>query len=151
MEGYSRVRCCLLKFVHVWLITQSYVGTRNASTARNEVLGVHEGGFGEVGDNRSRRTDGRGVGASAKLIIGCVFITSVMAAILSGLSNNYNTALSSVAGILAIKIGALNLLTVRSRLITGDMASGKEGGISQRKNQVLPSVSLSIAIAPSFH
>ena len=74
-----------------------------------------------------------------------------MAAILAGLSNNYNTALSSVAGILAIKIGALNLLTVRSRLITGDMASGKEGGISQRKNQVLPSVSLSIAIAPSFH
>ena len=106
----------------------------------------------EIGDTTvGRRTDGRGVGASAKLIIGCVFITSVMAAILAGLSNNYNTALSSVAGILAIKIGALNLLTVRSRLITGDMASGKEGGISQRKNQVLPSVSLSIAIAPSFH
>ena len=29
------------------------------------------------------------------------------------------------------QIGALNLLTVRSRLLTGDFASGKEGGVSQ--------------------
>ena len=49
----------------------------------------------------------------------------------SGLSQSYNTALASCAGILAIKIGALNLLTVRSRLLTGDFASGKEGGVSQ--------------------
>ena len=55
-----------------------------------------------------------------------------MAAVLAGLSNtSYTKALGTVAGVLAIKIGALNLLTVRSRLITGDMASGKEGGKSQ--------------------
>ena len=55
-----------------------------------------------------------------------------MAAILAGLSNtSYSKALACTAGILAIKIGALNLLTVRSRLLTGDMSSGKEGGVSQ--------------------
>ena len=47
------------------------------------------------------------------------------------LSTSYTTALASCASILAIKIGALNLMTVRSRLLTGDFASGKEGGVSQ--------------------
>merc|ERR1712224_1015426 len=44
---------------------------------------------------------------------------------------SYTKALGTCAGVLAIKIGALNLLTVRSRPLTGDMASGKEGGKSQ--------------------
>ena len=49
----------------------------------------------------------------------------------ASLSTSYATALASCAGVLAIKIGALNLLTVRSRLLTGDFGSGKEGGVSQ--------------------
>jgi len=62
-------------------------------------------------------------------------IGAFMAGILSGLTNSYNIALGQCAAALAIKIGALNLLTVRSRLITGDMSSGKEGGISQKADQ----------------
>ena len=54
-----------------------------------------------------------------------------MAAVLAGLSNTYSTALGHVAGVLAVKVGVLNLMTVRSRLITGDMSSGKEGGVNQ--------------------
>ena len=46
-----------------------------------------------------------------------------MAAVLAGLSNTYSTALGHVAGVLAVKVGVLNLMTVRSRLITGDMSS----------------------------
>jgi len=50
---------------------------------------------------------------------------------LAALSSNYITALGHVAGALTIKVGVLHLLTVRSRLITGDVKSGKEGGVTQ--------------------
>ena len=56
---------------------------------------------------------------------------------LAGLSSNYVTALGHLSAALAIKIGALNLMTVRSRLLTGDMSSGKEGGVSQPADQVM--------------
>ena len=49
-----------------------------------------------------------------------------MAASRWSLQHLVHKGLASCAGILAFKIGALNLLTVRSRLLTGDMASGKE-------------------------
>lgn len=55
-----------------------------------------------------------------------------MSFLFSGLSKAFPVALASVSAILAIKMGALNLLTVRSRLLTGDMSSGKEGGKSQK-------------------
>lgn len=62
-----------------------------------------------------------------------------MAAVWAGLcSNNFNTALAQVSSVLAIKIGALNLLTVRSRLLTGDMATGKEGGVVSKGEQAMP-------------
>ena len=57
-------------------------------------------------------------------------------------STSYIKALGTVSGILAIKIGALNLLTVRSRLLTGDMASGKEGGKSQPADMAMNAFSV---------
>jgi hypothetical protein len=41
------------------------------------------------------------------------------------LSGSFNTALAHVAAALAFKIGAINLLTVRSRLLTNDWGAGK--------------------------
>lgn len=79
-----------------------------------------------------------------------------MAAILSGLSSSFNTALCQVSAILAFKVGALNLLTVRSRLLTGDMASGKEGGHSQPADQAMSGMSVAFfklalgAVGPTF-
>lgn len=42
-----------------------------------------------------------------------------------GISPKFNEALASVAGALAFKIGVLNLMTVRSRFISGDMKTGR--------------------------
>ena len=72
------------------------------------------------------------------------------------LSSNYNTALGHVAGILAIKVGVLNLMTVRSRLLTGDFASGKEGGVSQPADENMSPMSVAFfkmalcAVGPTF-
>lgn len=77
------------------------------------------------------------------MLVSAPVVYKTMSSILyefAGLSKDYNTALCSVASILAIKIGALNLLTVRSRLITGDFATGKEGGVSQPADEVIAPV-----------
>ncbi|KAL3909204.1 MAG: hypothetical protein SGPRY_009514 [Prymnesium sp.] len=42
-----------------------------------------------------------------------------------GISPKFNEALASVAGALAFKVGVLNLMTVRSRFISGDMKTGR--------------------------
>lgn len=44
-----------------------------------------------------------------------------------GVSPAFNKALVRVAGALAIKIGVVHVLTVRSRILTGDNASGRAG------------------------
>lgn len=79
-----------------------------------------------------------------------------MAAVLAGLSNTYSTALGHVAGVLAVKVGVLNLMTVRSRLITGDMSSGKEGGVNQPADLAMSPMSVTFfktmlgAVGPTF-
>eukprot|EP00316_Scyphosphaera_apsteinii_P021352 CAMPEP_0119300142 /NCGR_PEP_ID=MMETSP1333-20130426/2136_1 /TAXON_ID=418940 /ORGANISM="Scyphosphaera apsteinii, Strain RCC1455" /LENGTH=173 /DNA_ID=CAMNT_0007301811 /DNA_START=40 /DNA_END=562 /DNA_ORIENTATION=+ len=40
----------------------------------------------------------------------------------------FNKALAQVAAALAVKVGALNLMTVRSRMLTGDFSTGKPHG-----------------------
>ena len=49
-----------------------------------------------------------------------------MSAILAGLSNSYTTALGHVTAALAVKIGVLNLATVRSRTRLGTTQTRRE-------------------------
>merc|ERR1712039_163232 len=51
---------------------------------------------------------------------------------------DYQTAVVQGASLLAIKLGTLNLLTVRSRLLTGDMGAGKPGGKSWKEESLMP-------------
>ena len=60
--------------------------------------------------------------------------------VMFALSSAFPTALGHVAAALAIKANALNLLTVRSRLITGDMATGKEGNVVTKEVKLMPIV-----------
>jgi len=59
-------------------------------------------------------------------------------------SSNYTTALGHVTGTLAMKVGVLHLLTVRSRFITGDQKSGKEGGVVQPAETAMAPVVISL-------
>ena len=73
-----------------------------------------------------------------------------------GVSAAFNAALAKVAGALALKIGVINLLTVRSRLLTGDSTTGKPLGKNFEEELAMPqwvgmffSISLG-AVGPTF-
>ena len=72
----------------------------------------------EIQRARPRRPSGR---APDSRQLRLAIINTAMAAILAGLSSSYTTALGHVAAVLAIKIGVLNLITVRSRKRPGEL------------------------------
>ena len=51
---------------------------------------------------------------------------------------SYNEAVVMGASLLAIKVGALNILTARSRFVHGDLATGRPGGQAWKEDGAMP-------------